>query len=111
MSDGDATIAGMLTVHRAERADTLVEVLAATMGSPLPDPMTAEVVTVDPHVAQFEDHHGHSYHTTPITDALIEQALRQPDAGAAAGPATGGEGAGEDGGVDLLGGFVQPAGS
>jgi len=46
VSGGDATIAGMLTVHRAERADTLVEVLAATMGSPLPDPMAAEVVTV-----------------------------------------------------------------
>ena len=34
----------------------------------------AEIVTVDPHVAQFEDHHGHSYRTTPLTDALIDRA-------------------------------------
>ena len=38
VSGGDATIAGMLTVHRAERADTLVEVLVATMGSPAARP-------------------------------------------------------------------------
>ncbi|GED98037.1 exodeoxyribonuclease V subunit gamma [Gordonia crocea] len=36
----------MLTVHRAERADTLAEVLAATMAVPLDDPMAAEVVAV-----------------------------------------------------------------
>ncbi len=39
----------MLTVHRAERADTLVEVLAATMAAPLADPMTTEVVAVAAH--------------------------------------------------------------
>ncbi|GAB09204.1 exodeoxyribonuclease V gamma chain [Gordonia araii NBRC 100433] len=39
----------MLTVHRAERADTLVEVLAATMGAPLRDPMAGEVVAVAAH--------------------------------------------------------------
>ncbi|MFT4200636.1 exodeoxyribonuclease V subunit gamma [Gordonia sp. (in: high G+C Gram-positive bacteria)] len=39
----------MLTVHRAERADALVEVLAATMASPLADPMAAEVVAVAAH--------------------------------------------------------------
>ncbi|QKT07374.1 exodeoxyribonuclease V subunit gamma [Gordonia sp. X0973] len=39
----------MLTVHRAERADTLVEVLAATMAAPLADPMRPEVVAVAAH--------------------------------------------------------------
>jgi UDP-N-acetyl-D-glucosamine dehydrogenase len=34
----------------------------------------AEVLTVDPHVARFEDHHGRSYHTTPLTDELIAAA-------------------------------------
>ena len=34
----------------------------------------AEVVTVDPHVAEFEDHHGRTFRTTPLSDALIEQA-------------------------------------
>jgi UDP-N-acetyl-D-glucosamine dehydrogenase len=34
----------------------------------------AEVLTVDPHVTRFEDHHGRVYHTTPLTDELIEQA-------------------------------------
>ena len=34
----------------------------------------AEVVTVDPHVEQFEDHHGRSYSTTPLSDELLERA-------------------------------------
>jgi len=34
----------------------------------------AEVVTVDPHVARFEDHHGRVYHTTPLSDDLLAQA-------------------------------------
>jgi len=34
----------------------------------------AEIVAVDPHVGQFEDHHGHRYHTTPLSDELLEQA-------------------------------------
>jgi UDP-N-acetyl-D-glucosamine dehydrogenase len=34
----------------------------------------AEVLTVDPHVARFEDHHGRVYHTTALTDELIEGA-------------------------------------
>ncbi|MFT3900098.1 MAG: exodeoxyribonuclease V subunit gamma [Gordonia sp. (in: high G+C Gram-positive bacteria)] len=39
----------MLTVHRAERADTLAEVLAATLGTSLRDPMETEVVAVAAH--------------------------------------------------------------
>ncbi|GAA5053226.1 exodeoxyribonuclease V subunit gamma [Nocardia callitridis] len=35
-----------LHIHRAERADTLVEVLAAQLGVPLADPFAAEVVAV-----------------------------------------------------------------
>ncbi len=34
----------------------------------------AEVVTVDPHIDRFEDHHGKPYHTTPLTDELLEGA-------------------------------------
>ena len=34
----------------------------------------AEVVTVDPHVGAFEDHHGHHFHTTPLSDALLAEA-------------------------------------
>ena len=34
----------------------------------------AEVLTVDPHVERFEDHHGHSYQTTPLSDQLLAQA-------------------------------------
>ena len=34
----------------------------------------ATIVTVDPHVGAFEDHHGHSYQTTPLSDDLLEQA-------------------------------------
>jgi UDP-N-acetyl-D-glucosamine dehydrogenase len=34
----------------------------------------AEVVTVDPHIDRFEDHHGKPYQTTPLTDELIEGA-------------------------------------
>jgi len=49
VSDPTDRIAAMLTVHRAECADTLVEVLAATMSAPLPDPMTTEVVAVAAH--------------------------------------------------------------
>lgn len=36
----------MLTVHRAERADVLAEVLAGQLATPLPDPMQPEVVAV-----------------------------------------------------------------
>jgi exodeoxyribonuclease V gamma subunit len=36
----------MLTVHRAERADRLVEALASVVIDPLPDPFTSEVVAV-----------------------------------------------------------------
>ncbi len=36
----------MLHIHRAERADGLVEALAALLADPLPDPFTAEVVAV-----------------------------------------------------------------
>ena len=36
----------MLHVHRSERADLLVDVLAEVLGAPLPDPMVAEVVSV-----------------------------------------------------------------
>jgi UDP-N-acetyl-D-glucosamine dehydrogenase len=31
----------------------------------------AEVVTVDPHIDTFEDHHGRVYQTTPLTDDLL----------------------------------------
>ncbi|MFL5800710.1 MAG: nucleotide sugar dehydrogenase [Roseiflexaceae bacterium] len=34
----------------------------------------AEVVTVDPHIDAFEDHHGRVYHTTPLTDDLLASA-------------------------------------
>jgi UDP-N-acetyl-D-glucosamine dehydrogenase len=34
----------------------------------------AEIVAVDPYVGRFEDHHGQIYHTTPISDELLEQA-------------------------------------
>jgi UDP-N-acetyl-D-glucosamine dehydrogenase len=34
----------------------------------------AEVVTVDPHIAEFEDHQGNRYHTTPLTDELLASA-------------------------------------
>jgi UDP-N-acetyl-D-glucosamine dehydrogenase len=34
----------------------------------------AEVVTVDPHIAEFEDHHGARYRTTPLTDELLADA-------------------------------------
>jgi UDP-N-acetyl-D-glucosamine dehydrogenase len=34
----------------------------------------AEVLTVDPHIAQFEDHHGRLYHTTPLSGELLESA-------------------------------------
>jgi UDP-N-acetyl-D-glucosamine dehydrogenase len=34
----------------------------------------AEVAMVDPHIASFEDHHGRVYHTTPLSDELLEQA-------------------------------------
>ncbi len=34
----------------------------------------ATVVTVDPHVAAFEVHHGRSFQTVPISDDLLDQA-------------------------------------
>ena len=34
----------------------------------------AEVVTVDPHIDAFEDHHGRVYQTTPLTDDLLASA-------------------------------------
>jgi UDP-N-acetyl-D-glucosamine dehydrogenase len=34
----------------------------------------AEVLTVDPHIAEFEDHHGNRYRTTPLTDELLASA-------------------------------------
>ncbi len=34
----------------------------------------AEITTVDPHVAQFEDHHGRQFSTTPLSDALLDEA-------------------------------------
>jgi UDP-N-acetyl-D-glucosamine dehydrogenase len=34
----------------------------------------AKVVTVDPHVGRFEDHHGHAYQTTPLSDELLDSA-------------------------------------
>src|SRR5436309_2035702 len=36
----------MLQLHRSERADRLVEALADLLATPLPDPMTTEVVAV-----------------------------------------------------------------
>ena len=36
----------MLHVHRAERADGLIEALRALLADPLPDPFAAEVVAV-----------------------------------------------------------------
>ena len=34
----------------------------------------ATVATVDPHVAAFEDHHGHRYRTVPLSDDLLDRA-------------------------------------
>jgi UDP-N-acetyl-D-glucosamine dehydrogenase len=34
----------------------------------------AEIVTVDPHVGRFEDHHGRVYETTPLSDRLLDRA-------------------------------------
>ncbi|HET9221134.1 MAG TPA: nucleotide sugar dehydrogenase [Roseiflexaceae bacterium] len=34
----------------------------------------AEVVTVDPHIAEFEDHHGARYRTTRLSDELLSSA-------------------------------------
>jgi UDP-N-acetyl-D-glucosamine dehydrogenase len=34
----------------------------------------AQVVTVDPHVEVFYDHHNHEYRTTPLTDDLLRAA-------------------------------------
>jgi UDP-N-acetyl-D-glucosamine dehydrogenase len=34
----------------------------------------AEIVTVDPHVTQFETHHGQLYRTTPLSDELLDWA-------------------------------------
>ena len=34
----------------------------------------AEVVTVDPHIVEFQTHSGHIHHTTPLSDALLETA-------------------------------------
>ncbi|HEX6289213.1 MAG TPA: nucleotide sugar dehydrogenase [Herpetosiphonaceae bacterium] len=34
----------------------------------------AQVVTVDPHVEVFCDHHGHEHRTTPLTDDLLRSA-------------------------------------
>jgi UDP-N-acetyl-D-glucosamine dehydrogenase len=34
----------------------------------------AAVVAVDPHVDAFEDHHGRTHRTTPLTDELLDQA-------------------------------------
>jgi UDP-N-acetyl-D-glucosamine dehydrogenase len=34
----------------------------------------AEIITVDPHIDAFEDHHGRVYHTTPLTDSLLASA-------------------------------------
>ena len=36
----------MLQLHRSERADHLVEALGDLLASPLPDPMTTEIVAV-----------------------------------------------------------------
>ncbi len=34
----------------------------------------ARVIPVDPHIDVFYDHHGHEYHTTPLTDELLRSA-------------------------------------
>lgn len=34
----------------------------------------ARVLTVDPHIAHFADHHGHVRHTTPLSDELLRTA-------------------------------------
>src|SRR4029079_12964956 len=34
----------------------------------------ADIVAVDPHVGQFEDHHGRWFHTQPLSDELLEGA-------------------------------------
>jgi UDP-N-acetyl-D-glucosamine dehydrogenase len=34
----------------------------------------ATIVTVDPHVSAFEDHHGRSYQTAPLSDDLLDRA-------------------------------------
>jgi UDP-N-acetyl-D-glucosamine dehydrogenase len=34
----------------------------------------AEIALVDPHVPEFEDHHGRSFRTTPLTDDLLDRA-------------------------------------
>ena len=34
----------------------------------------AEVITVDPYIEVFYDHHNHEYHTTPLTDDLLRSA-------------------------------------
>jgi UDP-N-acetyl-D-glucosamine dehydrogenase len=34
----------------------------------------ADVVTVDPHIAEFEDHYGNRYRTAPLTDELLASA-------------------------------------
>jgi UDP-N-acetyl-D-glucosamine dehydrogenase len=34
----------------------------------------ATIVTIDPHVATFEDHHGHIYQTVPLSDRLLDRA-------------------------------------
>jgi len=34
----------------------------------------ATVTTVDPHVAAFEDHHGHIHQTVPLSDDLLDRA-------------------------------------
>jgi UDP-N-acetyl-D-glucosamine dehydrogenase len=34
----------------------------------------AHLITVDPHVDVFYDHHNHEYHTTPLTDNLLHSA-------------------------------------
>ncbi len=34
----------------------------------------AQIITVDPHVTRFEDHHGKAYHTTPLSNDLLARA-------------------------------------
>jgi UDP-N-acetyl-D-glucosamine dehydrogenase len=34
----------------------------------------AEIITVDPHITRFTDHHGRVFHTTALTDDLLDQA-------------------------------------
>jgi UDP-N-acetyl-D-glucosamine dehydrogenase len=34
----------------------------------------AEIISVDPHVSGFDDHHGRSYQTTPLSDDLLQNA-------------------------------------